>query len=82
MANTDQHKFRCDTVTRWDPAMEKAAQMREAGYDVDLTLVLNHRIDEFLDETMEATAERMGLERETAGPAPIWRRPSPRPVAP
>ncbi len=82
MANTDQHKFRCDTQTRWDPAMGKAEAMRQAGYDIDVTLVLNLAIEQFLTETPEETAARLGIERDASKPAAIWRRPAPRPVAP
>jgi hypothetical protein len=80
MANTDKKNFKCDSKTKWEPAMDKAAAMRDAGYDVDLTFVLNAAIVQFRDETAEQTAERLGLVKSDK-PVKTYRAPRPRRVA-
>jgi len=77
MANTDIQRFRCDTKTRWEPAMLKLEQMREAGYDVDMTKVLVAEVDRLQSETIEQTAGRLGLTK-ADGPVSIYRRPAAR----
>lgn len=78
MANTDSKNFRCDPAV-WDEAQDKAADMRQLGYDIDVTKVLNAEVARFVAETTEETEARLGL---TQGdkPAPMYRRPARRPA--
>lgn len=63
MANTDKQNFRYNGA-RWAQAVARAQDMRDNGYDVDMTRVLGQRIDEFLQEPYEVTAERLGVEKQ------------------
>jgi hypothetical protein len=80
VANTDKQNFRCP-AERWGVAQVKAAAMRAAGYDVDVTKVLNAEVVRFNDESMEETAARLGLSRSKEGPVPVWRKPFSRDAA-
>lgn len=73
MADTEKQNFRYP-AERWRLAMDKLAQMRAAGYDVDMTKVLAAEVDRILDESTGATAQRLHLVRASA-PAPVWRKP-------
>lgn len=63
MANTDKQNFRCDTQTRWRPAMDKLAAMRADGWDVDMTLVLGEVVDFIRDAEPYEIAQRFELEK-------------------
>jgi hypothetical protein len=79
MADTGSRNFRCPDTT-WDAAQLKAQQMRQEGYDIDVTKVLNAALGAFLAETSEHTAERLALPK-GGTPAPVYRRPKPRMAA-
>jgi hexokinase len=53
--------FRCTDDEAWDAGLAKAEAMRRAGYDVDMTRVLNDAVTVFVGETPEQSAERLGL---------------------
>lgn len=74
MANTDKQNFRCDTETRWQPAMAKLEMMRAKGYifreadprgsvRVDMTRVLGDVVDKIRDASTAEIAEMLGLEK-------------------
>jgi len=76
MADTGSRNFRCPAST-WEAAQDKASDMRGAGYDIDVTKVLNAELSVFTDETIEETAERFELVKgENA--AKVYRKPKPR----
>lgn len=76
MATTRKKNFRADP-DEWQAGLDKAERMRREGYDVDLTVVLNKALREFIDEADDASAQRMGLPRNTVA-VPIYRAPLPR----
>lgn len=76
MANTDKQNFRYPTEA-WRRAVAKCAEMREMGYDIDMTRLLAVEVDRFLGEPFKVTAERLELTK-ADGPVPAYRRPSPR----
>ena len=73
MSVTDRHNIR-SPKERWKPAADKCEQMRRAGYDIDVTLVMNHALVDFAKESIDDTAERMGLAKGDQ-PARIRRQP-------
>lgn len=73
MAFTDKQNFRCDGEV-WQRAVQKAADMRRAGYDIDMTYVLNREVDLVLEQTPEQIAKRLGLVKHDA-PVPLRRQP-------
>jgi hypothetical protein len=79
MADTEKQNFRCDTQTRWAPAMAKLATMREHGYDIDMTKVLCAFVDWIRDTPEEDIAAGFGVER-GGEPVSVWRNPFPRGV--
>jgi hypothetical protein len=76
VSNTDKQNFRYPTEV-WRRAVAKCAEMREHGYDIDMTRLLAAEVDRFLDEPCGATAERLGLAKADK-PVPAYRRPAPR----
>lgn len=66
--------FRCADDAMWATGLEKAESMRRAGYDIDLSLVLNQAIRQFIGETVEQTARRLELTA-AENPVPLYRRP-------
>lgn len=79
MANTDKQGFRYPKA-EWSEAVRKTEEMRRAGYQIDMTEYLVGAVDQFRNETIEQTAERLGLV--SAGhPVSINRRPAPRVTA-
>lgn len=74
MANTDKQNFRYPGGP-WDEAVTKTEDMRRAGYSIDMTSLLGSEVDRFRDETIEETAERLGLEN-AGHPVSINRRPA------
>jgi len=79
VANTDKQNVRYPKE-RWKLGISKAEVMREAGYDVDMTKVVARAVDQFVDETVQETADRLGLER-ADGPVRQYRAPRPRATA-
>lgn len=73
MAETEKQNFRYP-VEKWRLAVAKTVQMREAGYDIDMTMVLVKAVDQLLDESTEATARRLGIRAESL-PVEPWRKP-------
>jgi hypothetical protein len=73
VADTEKQGFRYPKE-RWTEAVTKTAEMREQGYSIDMTRVLAAEVDRFRTETVEQTAERLGLQREP-GAVPIYRNP-------
>lgn len=76
MATTDSRNFRCPDPA-WTAAMDKAAKMRAAGYDVDVTKVLVGEVSRFGAETMQESAKRLGLAK-SKEPVRAYRKPFPR----
>jgi hypothetical protein len=66
--------FRCDDDPAWDAGLAKAEAMRRAGYDIDMTYVLNSAVRQFADETPEQSAARLGLTKGEK-PVAIYRKP-------
>jgi hypothetical protein len=62
VANTEKQNFRCAKV-KWEKATYKAEQMRQAGYEINMTRLLVREVEQFGTETVEETAQRLGLER-------------------
>lgn len=60
--------FRCTDDAAWEDGLRKAEAMRRAGYDVDMTRVLNSAVAVFVAETPAESAERLGLIK---GDAPV-----------
>jgi hypothetical protein len=63
MANTDKQNFRCDTEKLWKPFKAHVEALQEAGYDVDMSLILRTEVELVVSETVEQTAARLGLVR-------------------
>lgn len=74
MATGTKKNFRCTDDAVWEKGLAKAEEMRRAGYDVDMTLVLNLAVRQYAEETDRETAERLGLVR-GGRPMPLYRRP-------
>jgi hypothetical protein len=66
--------FRCTDDAAWGAGLAKAEAMRRAGYDIDMTSVLNTAVRQFADETPEASAARFGLVKGEK-PVAIYRKP-------
>ena len=64
MANTDKQNFRYDQV-KWAQAMRKLADMRAAGYDIDMTRLLGAEVDRFLAQAPAATAKKLRIKQES-----------------
>jgi hypothetical protein len=62
VANTPKQNFRCDGDA-WTRATDKAERMRQAGYPINMTRLLVAEVEKFGTETIEQTAQRLGLER-------------------
>ena len=74
MATGTKKNFRCSDDELWDKGLTKTEDMRRAGYDIDMTMVLNRAVRQLAEETPEQTAERLGLQA-GEGPAKLYRRP-------
>lgn len=81
MAEIERAKKNFKTnVSEWQAGLSKAEEMRRLGYDVDMTLVLNHAVRQFGTESVADTVAR--LELEAGDPiAHPWRSPMARPTA-
>lgn len=84
MADTEltgrgKKNFRAEN-REWAAGIRKTEDMRRAGYVVDMTVVMEAALREFVGESMEETATRLGLVK---GDSPIpsaWRNPHGRPA--
>lgn len=74
MAAGTKKNFRCADDAVWEKGLAKAGEMRRAGYDVDMTLVINLAVRQFADETPDQSAERLAL-TSTDEPVPLYRKP-------
>lgn len=66
--------FRCADDEVWKVGIEKTESMRRAGYDIDMSMVLNQAIRQLAAETVEQTARRLELVAADK-PVPLYRRP-------
>lgn len=84
MADTElkgrgKKNFRAENA-EWAAGIRKTEEMRREGYVIDMTGVMEAALREFVGESMEETATRLGLVK---GDSPIpsaWRNPNGRPV--
>jgi hypothetical protein len=60
--------FRCTDDAAWEAGLGKGEVMRRAGYDIDMTSVLNRAVLQFVEETIEETVARFEL---TQGEQPV-----------
>jgi hypothetical protein len=70
--------FRCTDDAAWEAGLKKAEAMRRAGYDIDMTSVLNSAVRQFADEETEQSVARFGLTKGEK-PVAIYRKPLARP---
>lgn len=66
--------FRCTDDAAWEAGLDKAEAMRRAGYDIDMTSVLNAAVQQFAVESAEQSAARFGIAKGDQ-PVGIYRRP-------
>jgi hypothetical protein len=66
--------FRCTDDAAWEAGLKKAEAMRRAGYDIDMTIVLNTAVIQFPNESIEESVARLGLTK-TGAPVAIYRKP-------
>jgi hypothetical protein len=71
MPITPKQNFRYPSI-RWRKAIKKTERMRAAGWSVDMTMIIAHAVDEFLDQPEEVIAAKLKLDH-VVGEAPIRR---------
>lgn len=72
--------FRAENA-EWAAGIRKTQAMRRDGYPIDMTVVMEWALRQFIGETPGESAKRLGI---TKGDSPIpheWRNPHGRPVA-
>jgi hypothetical protein len=79
MPDTDRHNIRAPKG-RWKAAADKCVEMRRAGYDIDVTLVMNHALVDFANESIDDTVTRLSLTKGDQ-PAQIRRQPRMREIS-
>lgn len=80
MSERNKKNFKVRDLEDWDTGLRKCEQMRRAGYDIDMTMVLNAAVERFAAESAEDTAKRMGIQKGEE-PVAAWRNPYPRTVS-